>query len=67
MARSQSAAGRPAPARSPAPSGRPNLIPDDPLPGWKAVLQAVALLGLPILLLWLTRALLASYFPELGY
>jgi hypothetical protein len=67
MARSQSVAGTPGPARSPTPSGRPSLIPENPLPGWKAFLQAVVLLGLPLFLLWLTRALLAAFFPDLGY
>ena len=67
MARSQSAAGSSRPATRPTPSGRPNLIPDDPLPGWKALLQASFLLGLPIAVLWITRAVLRAYFPELGY
>ena len=67
MARSESVAGKPGPARGPAPSGRPSLIPDDPLPGWKAFLQAAVLLGLPLLLLWIARAVLAAFYPELGY
>lgn len=67
MARSQSAAERSRPANRPAPSGRPSLVPENPLPGWKALLQALFLLGMPIALLWLTRAILRAYFPELGY
>ena len=51
----------------PAPTGRPSLVPDDPLPGWKALLQALFLLGVPISLLWLTKAILRVYLPELGY
>jgi hypothetical protein len=42
-------------------------VPDDPLPGWKALLQALFLLGVPIALLWITRAILRAFFPELGY
>jgi hypothetical protein len=37
------------------------------LPGWKALLQALFLLGVPIAILWLTRAILRAYLSELGY
>jgi len=42
-------------------------VPDDPLPGWKALLQALFLLGVPIALLWITRVVLRAFFPQLGY
>ena len=48
-------------------SGRPGLIPADPLPGWKALLQVLLLLGIPITLLLLARVILRRFFPELGY
>lgn len=67
MARSQSSAGRSRAATRPTPLGRPSLVPADPLPGWKAMLQALFLLGVPIALLWITRAILRVFFPELGY
>jgi hypothetical protein len=67
MARSQSAARRSKPAGRPTPLGRPSLVPEDPLPGWKALLQALFLLGVPILLLLITRVILRGFFPELGY
>ena len=67
MPRSQTAAGGPRLANRPTPLGRPSLVPDDPLPGWKALLQALFLLGMPISLLWIIRIILRAYFPGLGY
>ena len=67
MARSQSAAGMSRPATRPTPTGRPSLIPEDPLPGWQAIFQALFLLGVPILLLLLAKVVLRNFFPELGY
>lgn len=67
MARSQSNARRQGTGSRAAPTGRPSLIPDDPLPGWKALLQALFLLGVPIAMLWLLRAILRAVMPELGY
>lgn len=49
------------------PSGRPGLVPSDPLPGWKAVVQALLLLGTPLALLLVCRVILQRFFPELGY
>jgi hypothetical protein len=46
---------------------RPLLIPSDPLPGWKALVQAIALLGIPIALLLLAKVVLRRFFPGLGY
>ncbi len=67
MARSQSTAGTSSPAPRPTLTGRPSLIPMDPLPGWQALMQALFLLGLPILLLVLAKVVLRNFFPELGY
>ncbi len=47
--------------------GRPSLIPADPLPGWKAAVQAAILLGIPITLLLVARLILKKFFPYLGY
>ncbi len=47
--------------------GRPSLIPADPLPGWKAAIQALALLGIPLTLLLAAKLVLKKFFPELGY
>ena len=60
---------RPAGAKPPGsnPGGRPSLIPADPLPGWKALVQTALLLGIPIGLLLLAKVILRTYFPELGY
>jgi hypothetical protein len=60
------AAGSRLPGR-PAPSGRPSLIPDNPLPVSRALIQALVLLGVPILLLLVGKILLRRFFPELGY
>ncbi len=67
MARLQSAAGASRPATRPTPTGRPSLIPEDPLPGWQALIQALLLLGVPILLLLLAKVMLQNFFPALGY
>ena len=48
-------------------AGRPGLIPTDPLPGWKALVQAALLLGIPITLLLVAKVILRTYFPSLGY
>ena len=47
--------------------GRPTLIPADPLPGWKAAVQVVLLLGIPLTLLFVAKVVLKRFFPELGY
>jgi len=49
------------------PAGRPNLIPTDPLPGWKASVQVLLLLGIPLTLLFVAKVVLKRFFPELGY
>ena len=67
MARSQSTAGISRPATHPTLTGRPSLIPQDPLSGWQALIQALLLLGVPILLLLLAKVVLRNFFPELGY
>lgn len=56
--------GGPGPAQ---PVGRPTLIPADPLPVRKALVQVLVLLGIPIFLLVAARFILRRYFPELGY
>ncbi|MFQ5877972.1 MAG: hypothetical protein ACE5JH_09850 [Acidobacteriota bacterium] len=48
-------------------TGRRELVPRDPLPAWKALLQALILLGIPLGLLLIARVILRTYFPELGY
>ena len=67
MARSQSTVGTSSPATRPTPTGRPSLVPEDPLPGWQAFIQTLFLLGIPILLLVLAKVVLRNFFPELGY
>jgi len=47
--------------------GRIPLHPADPLPGWKALMQAAILLGLPLTLLLVARLILRKFFPSLGY
>jgi len=47
--------------------GRPTLIPADPLPGWKAAVQALLLVGIPLALLFAAKLVLKRFFPELGY
>ncbi len=49
------------------PIARPVLIPTNPLPGWKAILQALVLLGVPIALLLIAKVILRTFFPQLGY
>lgn len=46
---------------------RPSLIPANPLPGWKALVQALVLLGIPLALLLLARIALRRLLPGLGY
>ena len=46
---------------------RPSLVPADPLPVWKALMQAALLLGIPVALLLVARVILRRFFPELGY
>jgi hypothetical protein len=48
-------------------AGRPSLVPADPLPGWKAAVQALLLLGIPLTLLFAAKLVLKRFFPELGY
>ena len=43
------------------------LIPTDPLPGSKALMQAAILLGIPLTLLLVARLILRKFFPTLGY
>jgi len=47
--------------------GRPSLVPADPLPGWKAAVQALLLVGIPLVLLFAAKVVLKKLFPELGY
>ena len=47
--------------------GRIPLHPADPLPGWKALMQAAILLGIPLTLLLVARLILRKFFPSLGY
>jgi len=49
------------------PVGRPSLLPAVPLPGWKAAVQALLLLGIPLTLLFAAKLVLKRFFPELGY
>jgi len=49
------------------PVARPTLIPADRLPGWKAIAQALILLGVPIALLLIAKVILRTFFPQLGY
>jgi hypothetical protein len=51
----------------PQPASRPSLIPAEPLPGWKALVQAALLLGIPLVLLLVARVILRKFFPGLGY
>ncbi|HEV8701616.1 MAG TPA: hypothetical protein VGV60_10140 [Candidatus Polarisedimenticolia bacterium] len=50
-----------------APTGRPGLEPADPLPGWKAIVQSLMLIGIPLALLLIAKFVLKTYYPELGY
>ncbi len=47
--------------------GRPPLEPVDPLPGWKATVQALLLVGIPMALLLIAKFVLHTYYPEFGY
>lgn len=49
------------------PTGRPGLVPAEPMPVWKALVQVAVLLGIPLTLLVLAKLVLRHYFPELGY
>ena len=42
-------------------------MPADPLPGWKAAVQALLLVGIPLVLLFAAKVVLKKLFPELGY
>ena len=55
------------PGQSKGPTGRPSLVPSDPLPGWLAAVQVLILLGIPVTLLLVARLILHHYFPQLGY
>jgi hypothetical protein len=57
----------PRPPGQPQPASRPGLLPADPLPGWKALVQATVLLGIPLTLLLLAKLILRKFFPSLGY
>ncbi len=54
------------PGQSPGP-GRRSLVPAESLPAWKAAIQVLILLGIPITLLFAARIVLRVYFPHLGY
>jgi hypothetical protein len=55
-------------ARGPATApGRPGLIPANPLPLWRALVQVACLLGIPLTLLLLAKPVVRRFFPELGY
>ena len=43
------------------------LVPANPLPARKALIQVVLLLGIPLALLFLIRYALQQFFPSLGY
>jgi len=55
------------PGQPPQPAGRQGLVPVDPLPVWKALVQVAILLGIPLFLLVVARLVLRTFFPELGY
>ena len=55
------------PPGQPSHAGRPSLVPADPLPGWKAAVQALLLLGIPLTLLFAAKLVLRKYFPDFGY
>ncbi len=57
----------PRPPGQPQPASRPGLVPANPLPGWKALVQAIVLLGIPLTLLLLAKLVLRKFFPGLGY
>jgi len=42
-------------------------VPAESLPGWKAAVQALLLLGIPLTLLFVAKVVLKRFFPELGY
>ena len=44
-----------------------DLVPPNPLPARKALLQVSLLVGIPLALLFLARFLLRQFFPSLGY
>ena len=61
----RSSGARPPGTAQPAP--RLSFTPANPLPGWKALVQAVLLLGIPLTLLLLAKLVLRTFFPSLGY
>jgi hypothetical protein len=64
--RNRSQRGARPPGQSPGP-GRRSLTPAESLPAWKAALQVLVLLGIPVSLLFIARIILRTYFPHLGY
>ena len=46
--------------------GRPGLIPANPMPLSRAIIQVVLLLGIPLTILVLCKLALQRLFPELG-
>jgi len=48
-------------------TGRPGLVPANPLSVQKALLQVAVLLGIPMALLIVGKVLIRVWFPELGY
>ncbi len=67
MSRNNRRSGGARPPGTAQPAVRHSLTPVDPLPGWKALVQAVLLLGIPLTLLLLAKLVLRSFFPSLGY
>jgi hypothetical protein len=57
---------RPTAGGYPAP-GRPGLVPANPLPVSRALLQVLVLLGIPLLLLVAGKVLVRAWWPEFGY
>lgn len=55
------------PQGSQQPTSRPSLVPEKPLSGRVAVVQAILLLGIPITLLFVAKIVLRKFFPQLGY
>lgn len=67
MSRNNRRSGGARPPGTAQPGARLSLTPADPLPGWKAIVQAVLLLGIPLALLLVAKLVLRSFFPSLGY
>jgi len=48
-------------------TGRPGLVPANPISAQRALLQVAVLLGIPLVLLIIGKVLIRAWFPELGY